>query len=58
MMTPVCILVQVLVSQSAEEKIQRLAENPGTGAQRVQAAHLLQNTVNVINQVWHTRTQQ
>lgn len=40
----------VLVSQSAEEEIQRLAEKPGAGAQRVQAAHLLQNTVNVINQ--------
>lgn len=42
---------QVLFSEAAEEKIQQLAENPGTDDERKRAALLLQNTVNVINQV-------
>lgn len=42
----------VLFSESAEEKIQQLAKtlNLDPGSQRAQAAHLLHNTVNVINQ--------
>ncbi|XP_019116981.2 phosphoacetylglucosamine mutase isoform X2 [Larimichthys crocea] len=40
----------VLFSEAAEEKIQQLAENPGTDDERKRAALLLQNTVNVINQ--------
>lgn len=54
MTTPGCFFVQVLFSKSAEEEIQRLAKDPHAGSQRAQAAHLLHNTVNVINQVWHT----
>lgn len=51
--TLVFFLVQVLFSESAEEKIQQLAKtlNLDPGSQRAQAAHLLHNTVNVINQV-------
>lgn len=53
MTTLVCLLVQVLFSKSAEEKIQQLAKD--AGSQRAQAAHLLHNTVNVINQVGQHR---
>lgn len=53
------LLCQVLFSKSAEEELQRLAGNPSVDGQRRRAAHLLQNTVNVINQVGaHTHTHQ
>lgn len=42
---------QVLFSKSAKDKIHQLAENQSTDDEAKTAAHLLQNTVNVINQV-------
>ncbi|KAM9552104.1 phosphoacetylglucosamine mutase isoform 3-T3 [Salvelinus alpinus] len=40
----------VLFSKAAEEKIQKLAQDSNTNAERRRAALLLQNTVNLINQ--------
>ncbi|KAM3861547.1 phosphoacetylglucosamine mutase [Diretmus argenteus] len=40
----------VLFSKTAEEKIQRLAEDPNSNDERKRAALLLQNTINLINQ--------
>ncbi|XP_038818164.1 phosphoacetylglucosamine mutase isoform X3 [Salvelinus namaycush] len=41
---------QVLFSKAAEKKIQKLAQDSNTNAERRRAALLLQNTVNLINQ--------
>lgn len=40
----------VIFSKSAEEKIQQLIESPNSDDEKKSAAHLLQNTINVINQ--------
>ena len=47
----IAVLSQVLFSKEAEENIQQLARDSNTNDERENAALLLQNTVNLLNQV-------